>query len=68
MTGSPGDMSKGRTEMAVTIQKQRIKERKQSRNEARERLASEYGNLPNPARRADGSGVLSRLWRRLRGR
>lgn len=67
MTGTPGDMSKGRTEMAVTIQKQRIKERKRSRNQVPERLHSEYAGPSESAQPNDSASLLSRLWRRLRG-
>lgn len=60
--------SKGRNDMVVSIEEQRIKDRNRRRHQlAPERLPSEYQKDAPTLRSADEPGFLSRLWRRLRG-
>lgn len=67
MVPSMGGGSKGRTDMVVSLEKQKIKDRQQRQRQAPERLPSEYGEPPESGQPDGRPGFLLRVWRRLRG-
>lgn len=69
MSPSMGGGSKGRTDMVISLEKQKIKDRQQRQRPAPERLMTEYqGTLESDASERMGSGYLGRAWRWVRNR